>query len=42
MIVELPLIQELPLVQKLEVLDAELRLVIVPLEVVIQFLLVKE
>jgi hypothetical protein len=41
-VIEIPLIQELPLVQQLEVLDAELRLVHVPLEVVVQLLLVEE
>ena len=41
-VIEIPLIQELPLVQQLEVLDAELRLIHVPLEVVVQLLLVEE
>ena len=43
LVIYVPLIQQLPLVQHLEVLDAELRLVRrIPLEVVVQFLLVQE
>jgi hypothetical protein len=43
LIIYVPLIKQLPLVQHLEVLDAELRLVRrIPLEVVVQFLLIQE